>query len=101
MNPLYLNLCKVKALILAGWGQGRGRDETHLCPLDALFCMAQTCQLKDVEALRNALYDELQRTTGEPYQGFVDWNDHPSRTKQEVLDLIQRAADRAAGAPHA
>jgi hypothetical protein len=40
---------------------------------------------------------ELKRTTGDLRIGFVDWNDAPERTKADVIDLIQRAANRAGG----
>jgi hypothetical protein len=99
MNQLYLDLCKVKALLVAGWGQGNGRDETHLCPVDAIWQLYREVPgptKARATAVQNALYEELHRTVAPRQMGFVDWNDHPSRTKAEVIDLVQRAADRAA-----
>lgn len=95
MNQLFTDLCAVKALILAGWGQGRGRDKTHLCPIDAMSRVASNRGPR-ADALNQALYDELERTTGK-LVGFVHWNDAPERTQADVIDLIQRAANRAGG----
>jgi hypothetical protein len=92
MNQLYTDLCKVKALLVAGWGQDVGRDDTRLCPIDALGLIMGDQNRLDVS---KALYDELERTVGNDLIGLVDWNDDPSRTKAEVIDLVQRAADRA------
>lgn len=93
MNQLYLDLCKVKALLVAGWGQGSGRDETHLCPLDAVWnCIDSPRRSKVI----SALYCELARTTGRN-KLISAWNDDPARTKAEVIDLVQRAANRAGG----
>src|SRR5215211_1450887 len=94
MNQLYKDLCTIKALIVAGWGQAKNRDKTHLCPIDAL------CRIVDDSrqlAVSRALYDELVATVGDDTVGLgmVEWNDAPDRTKAEVVALIQRAADRA------
>jgi hypothetical protein len=96
MNQLFTDLCAVKALIVAGWGQGECRDRTHLCPVDAIWQIAGRSGPR-TDALQNAMYAELARTTGDLRIGFVDWNDAPERTKADVIDLIQRAANRAGG----
>jgi hypothetical protein len=94
MNQLFLDLCKVKALLIEGWAQG----ETIREP-------GRTCLFRAAEAVRpwassrplhDAIYDELNSIGW--HNGMVEFNDTPGRTKQEVIDLVQRAANRAGGA---
>lgn len=90
MNQLYLDLCKVKALLVAGWGQG---EELHE---PGRICLFQACERvnQNSKPLKTAIYDELEGRFGWTH-GMVEWNDDPARTKAEVIDLVQRVANRA------
>lgn len=90
MNQLYLDLCKVKALLVAGWAQGEALREP------GKTCLFRACERvnQNGKLLKNAIYEELESQFGWT-DGMVDWNDHPNRTKAEVIDLVQRAANRA------
>lgn len=89
MNQLYKNLCRVKALLVDGWGQ----DGHGLCLHDAAH-VAFKHEGPERKAVYDALYDEV-KLMGASF--IVEWNDAPGRTKAEVVDLVQRAANRAAG----
>jgi hypothetical protein len=88
MNQLYLDLCKVKALLVAGWGQGEAIQEP------GKTCLFRACERVNPnnKPLKTAIYDELARLGW--LDGMVDWNDHAARTKAEVIGLVQRAANR-------
>jgi hypothetical protein len=94
MNQLFLDLCKVKALLIEGWAQGEtAREPGRTC----LFSAVGVPSLgRPSGPLHNAIYDELNSIGW--FSGMVEFNDAPGRTKQEVIDLVQRAANRAGGA---
>lgn len=112
MNQLYLDLCKVKALLVAG-EYARGayqlrRDGACRCITGHIVT---ACGYDAFQFNTNVFYNDqrvkdcvsaLVAEAGlepESYEvnALFDWNDHPARTKQEVIDLVQRAANRAGG----
>jgi hypothetical protein len=107
MNQLFLDLCKVKALLIDGWAQGKTVFEPgRTCLYRAVTSVEPYQQLprppvrhrpaRMRSPLYNAIYDELNSIGW--FNGMIEFNDAPGRTKQEVIDLVQRAANRAGGA---
>jgi hypothetical protein len=58
----------------------------------AACCLGGSIRL--VEVADNALIDEARICIEEALNGYVaSWNDQPGRTKQEVLDLLDRVIE--------
>jgi hypothetical protein len=117
MNQLYLDLCKVKALLVAADGIAKGEywdfEHGYGCTTGfvGLACSPEPSRLLKQQysfdhacgtprglACIAALAEEAGISSNHTLQAFsrlIAWNDAPERTKAEVIDLVQRAADRA------
>lgn len=90
------------ALILKtyGWVQGRDSDEDGYCLVGALI---------QAQSVHNDLFPEAKLEVSDAYNGAFDrvyaaiegssyngsipsWNDAPDRTKDEVVELLERVA---------
>lgn len=96
MNDITESLVKARELIVNGWSQGA----------DARDGAGQRINLYSENAVSFCTVGALHRTTfSYPHlldaQNFLKeiagdkyltvWNDHPARTKEEVIDLFDRA----------
>ena len=79
-----------------GWTQGRMRDECGVCLWGAIRTASEALNECSVIA-RFLEYRVVHRlsamATG--YLALAAWNDEPDRTKQQVLDLLRKAAKEA------
>jgi hypothetical protein len=118
MNQLFQDLAQTKALLLAnkcGIVQGELYNAVGFC-IDGAIAQATGYDLKikpeqlaynylrdnpRARACVVACYHELPGSWQTPahlmypYEALYGWHDEPGRTLPEVLDLVQRAADKA------
>lgn len=96
-------------LIQDGWIQGKAhtidrQHNHHYCLMGAVFnasaAVADEQTQTHIERRKNyyrdrtAVMDHLANLLGTPTTtGVWRWNDKPGRTKQEVLQLLEQAAD--------
>lgn len=82
-----------------GWLQGSyGSDRIGYCILGAINAVTDSWSSDEGFATDMAacelLDDILERAHGEGSGTVAIWNDHPGRTKDEVLQLLRHAAGR-------
>lgn len=80
-----------------GWCQGIMRDEGgELCADGALWFAALEFApgAPDYDAVRMASWNLLQLRTEMQFGGLVEYNDHPGRTKDEVLEMLRWMAEQ-------
>lgn len=79
-------LIATKSLIeTRGWCQGMYSDANQrICLTEGLYRAGKQLNFED--------YDELQKVVGS-FVGlsFTGWNDAPGRTKEEVLEMLDKA----------
>lgn len=107
MNQLYLDLCKTKALAIDGGGLVKTvyyDVPTGCCCITGYVFKACTGKAMFIQqdpradACFKALAEAGNIHSSRPHfdhYGLIPWNDAPERTFQEVIDLIDRAAQRA------
>ena len=84
-----------RLIAVFGWVQGGYGDElTGYCVRGALDAAGYGMELATAESVRRsgALLCKLVAEMG--FEDVTDWNDELGRTKQEVLDLLDRAVER-------
>ena len=78
-----------------GWLQNRGSDGQRVCSAMALALANDELysgrEGLEVERAGRVLMKAAEEQTGMHWQHIPWWNDHPGRTKEEVLDTFDHA----------
>jgi hypothetical protein len=89
-------LAIARLLISRGWTRGVYARDHYFAPVLAhdpratCWCLTGACDAADPSGtlgLRRWLAEEIPSQLS----GLIEWNDHPARTQQDVLDLFDRA----------
>jgi hypothetical protein len=112
MNQLFTDLCAVKALVIEGgiaqgiYAQAGTNCRCHIvkaCGYDPECFNTTTAFEEDArviavcEALAQAVPPIDRGYAPTAVEQLFHWNDKHYRTKADVIDLVQRAANRAGG----
>jgi len=87
-------------LISMGWCQGAYNKHTKSCSegeMEVKYCLSGALGFPKKSGMiraNNMIRLLLQAEAG---KSLVDFNDHPDRTQQEVIDLLKRVRDKVAG----
>lgn len=95
-------LAEAKELISSPekWTKGAMARDIHGAPLAYLwplsdninFCLlgAITCILRQFDEQSSLAYEAIIEAAGSP-SSIIDWNDDPSRTHEEVMEVLRNA----------
>lgn len=98
-------LREARGLINDGWMQGRYREKEYKGFLNTLFryhgqdkycAMGAIYEAGQHLPLRSRMERYLEKTIG-GYTGVISWNDQHGRTKEQVLEAFEKAAELAEG----
>lgn len=98
MSEVVEALKEAKALVAAGWVQGRDHDESGYCTVGAVYAAAPPGGIFSHATMHTMAVTEplLKAAKVHSVYWLRRWNDTPERTQSEVLALFDRAIELAA-----